>query len=543
MKLKYILLFLLTAACALHPQVVPLWTKFYDGPTNRSDIAYAVASDHDGNIYVTGTVFNITARGIDCGTIKYNSSGDEQWVRLFNGPYSSDDRGRDIAVDDSGNVYVTGETANSPYYDCFIIKYNSNGDSLWTAIRSQGEGKRIKIDSHGFIYVAGYTSINSLEDVLVIKYNSSGDKLWERTFDGSNFGPDYGRSLDVDTAGNVYVTGVVRDTAGTIALFKYSPGGDLLWSTFYATPDPPNFDDAQDIVVDDSGYIYVCGSTGSLAIGRPVFSVIKYNQDGSIAWIDKVPSDSTGDAWRMKKKNGFIYVTGYSAFSSKNNDYITAKYNSSGRLWTVQYDGYSHSDKASNLEVDNDGNVYVTGGSIGQTNLWEDLTTIKYDSDGNQKWVARYNDPLDLLDYGYGITLDNNSDAIVCGQTINNNTDLDDFITIKYSHITGVAVTAVSAPDAYKLSQNYPNPFNPATTIKYSIPGLSFVTLKVYDLLGREIKTLVNEEKPAGKYSVSLDASKFSSGIYFYQLRVSALQSKDRKAGNFTSVKKMILLR
>ena len=90
-----------------------------------------------------------------------------------------------------------------------------------------------------------------------------------------------------------------------------------------------------------------------------------------------------------------------------------------------------------------------------------------------------------------------------------------------------------SVPDAYSISQNYPNPFNPITTIKYQIPELSFVTLKVYDVLGNEITTLLNEEKPVGSYQIEFDATILSSGVYFYKLQ----------AGNFVKTKKMILLK
>ena len=85
----------------------------------------------------------------------------------------------------------------------------------------------------------------------------------------------------------------------------------------------------------------------------------------------------------------------------------------------------------------------------------------------------------------------------------------------------------------YVLFDSYPNPFNPTTTIKYQIPELSFVTIKVYDVLGNEIATLVNEEKPIGSYEVEFDASRLSSGIYFYQL----------KAGSFVETKKMVLMK
>ena len=88
-------------------------------------------------------------------------------------------------------------------------------------------------------------------------------------------------------------------------------------------------------------------------------------------------------------------------------------------------------------------------------------------------------------------------------------------------------------PVAYDLGQNYPNPFNPSTTIKFSIPESGMVTLRVFNMLGQEVATLLNSEKTAGVYEASFDASALSSGIYFYTL--------DSK--NFTSTKKMVLLK
>ena len=88
-------------------------------------------------------------------------------------------------------------------------------------------------------------------------------------------------------------------------------------------------------------------------------------------------------------------------------------------------------------------------------------------------------------------------------------------------------------PDEFQLYQNYPNPFNPSTTIKYQIQDISFVTLKVYDVLGNEVAILINEEKLAGSYEVSFSATNLSSGIYFYKLQ----------AGSFVETKKMILMK
>jgi hypothetical protein len=108
--------------------------------------------------------------------------------------------------------------------------------------------------------------------------------------------------------------------------------------------------------------------------------------------------------------------------------------------------------------------------------------------------------------------------------------------SFEYSDV--VAVEIIS-PVKFSLEQNYPNPFNPTTKIKYTVPVTlsevegSLVTLKVYDVLGNEIATLVNEEKPAGSYEVEFDGNNLPSGIYFYQLQ----------AGQFTQTKKMLLIK
>jgi len=96
-------------------------------------------------------------------------------------------------------------------------------------------------------------------------------------------------------------------------------------------------------------------------------------------------------------------------------------------------------------------------------------------------------------------------------------------------------------PQTYELSQNFPNPFNPSTTIKYQIPKTGNVTLKIYDILGSEIATLVNEVKSEGRYEVNFDASKLASGVYIYRLQVNGTSSS--LTDDFVSTKKMILMK
>ena len=109
--------------------------------------------------------------------------------------------------------------------------------------------------------------------------------------------------------------------------------------------------------------------------------------------------------------------------------------------------------------------------------------------------------------------------------------------SLQYADISNFTVSVPNINDKYparfKVFQNYPNPFNPTTKIKYEIPKTSFVIIKVYNVLGKQVAALVNEEKSAGNYEINFDASELASGIYFYCIN----------AGSFTDTKKMILLR
>jgi hypothetical protein len=104
---------------------------------------------------------------------------------------------------------------------------------------------------------------------------------------------------------------------------------------------------------------------------------------------------------------------------------------------------------------------------------------------------------------------------------------------LKYSYIPTDVTEFTGEINDYSLSNNFPNPFNPTTNIRFQIADFGFVSLKVYDVLGNEITTLVNEEKPVGSYEVEFNASNLPSGVYFYRLQ----------AGSFNQIKKMILLK
>jgi flagellar hook assembly protein FlgD len=110
----------------------------------------------------------------------------------------------------------------------------------------------------------------------------------------------------------------------------------------------------------------------------------------------------------------------------------------------------------------------------------------------------------------------------------------DSSIQMHFQKITGVQEnTSVVYPSSFQLSQNYPNPFNPTTIINFSVPKTGLVTIKVYDVLGREVRTLINENKPVGNYKVEFNANKLTSGIYFYRM----------ESGSYSQTNKLILLK
>ncbi|MEE9448995.1 MAG: ScyD/ScyE family protein [Ignavibacteriaceae bacterium] len=109
----------------------------------------------------------------------------------------------------------------------------------------------------------------------------------------------------------------------------------------------------------------------------------------------------------------------------------------------------------------------------------------------------------------------------------------DDGQILKVNSTVSSVLTSPGLPEGFVLQQNYPNPFNPTTTIRYSLPSSRHVALKIYDILGREVITLVNELQAAGNYNIKFDAIKLSSGLYFYKIT----------AGSFSKVRKMMLIR
>ncbi len=541
MKTKLIYLILLFSIQLIYSQIEPEWVVTFNGPDNGSDSGRGVALDNGGNVYVTGTIQ--TAEGYNIITIKYNSSGELQWQKFFEG--FNDGVRNAIALDESGNVFIGGSSRvenNDPDY--LIIKYDNNGNLLWSRTYNyfaddEDNLRAITTDKFGNVYVTGGSvgyDIYNTEDILTIKYNADGDSIWTNRYDGPESFSDAGVAIVADTLGNVYVLGAVSypSDGDDFITIKYNVNGEREWikifnNTTSASPD----EDPQAITLDPEGNVIVVGKAGF------DFVTLKYSNDGNLIWQKLYHSlldgqESAKDV--AADLSGNIFVTGE---SRKNQvgflyEFTTIKYDANGELQWIR--NYTHtansSDRANFITLDSLGNIFVTGHSF-VVGIGNDILTIKYDSNANLLWTNTFDGSANSNDWPLSMAIDKMGSVLVTGITSSTGAGYD-IVTIKYpGNTTNLENPGDLYVQNYSLAQNYPNPFNPVTTIQYSIPQRSSVTLKVYDVLGNEVAALVNEEKDRGVYSVNFDASQLASGMYLYRIQ----------AGSFVETKKMILIK
>jgi hypothetical protein len=205
---------------------------------------------------------------------------------------------------------------------------------------------------------------------------------------------------------------------------------------------------------------------------------------------------------------------------------------------SVWVDWYRHNI----YDYDSNGNLIFVLGQLWTDSVWMDQWKDYYEYDSNNNMIEEIGIySWDGIEWESSAKFSNDYDANnYITETIRQDWDAWDSLKwvnvhkwiYEYEEITDIDEKEIRVNN-FALSQNYPNPFNPTTKIRYSIPNQGFVTLKVFDVLGREIATLVNKEQPVGNYEVEFDASSLTSGIYFYRIQ----------AGEFVETKKMVLMK
>jgi len=359
---------------------VALWTNLWQGAWGG--LVEDMALSTNGNVYVTGYASVMIKAPSDCLTIGYSSAGTPIWTNTYNGSANLDDRASSVAVDRSGNVYVSGYSRRNGAYRSYVtLAYSNSGTPMWTNLYSAEPWSTftdcfavaMTVDDAGNVYVLGHD--DELQEgpapgYGIVAYSSTGASLWTNHCGGCISTPF---AIAASRNGNVYVAR--EPNGGGYLTSAYSNGGALLWAKWYSAGFPPA-DYPDSVAIGSNGNVYVTGYSRGGGTGYD-YATLAYSNTGTPLWTNRYdgPGHTNDYAQALAVgSDGTVYVTGYSWGADSFYDYLTLAYSSGGvPLWTNRYNGPANGyDQAFAMAVDGSGNIYITGYSQG------DCTTIKY---------------------------------------------------------------------------------------------------------------------------------------------------------------------
>lgn len=501
-------------------------------------------------------------------------TGGKVTTQIVPGGYES---GYALAIQPDGKIVVAGESfagGSANNYDITVVRYNANGglDSGFGAggivITPVGPdwdlGWSVLIQPDGKIVVGGNGIVASSQRMVLVRYNANGsldNSFGTAGISTTRIGgePAAGWSCALQPDGKIVLTGtayngsdwdmgVIRFNSDGTLDNSFGTGGKVITAIGTGT------DDGRSCALQPDGKIVVAGRHFDNQANLD-FAVLRYNSNGGLdngfgvggIVITPVGLSGRDDARSMVlQQDGKIVVVG-SSFVGSNNNFAVVRYNPNGSLdnsfgsdgkvtTRVGNDVSTGEDGAFSGAIQADGRILAAGWALSPTSGY-DFAVVRYTANGNLDSTFGTGGivmtPIGTNDFGLAVALQADEKIVVAGSSYDAAGDYA-FAVVRYNNgfTSGVSSPKV-APQQFVVFQNYPNPFNPSTTIRYTIPGTGYVTLKVYDLLGKEIATLVSKRQAAGEYEIQWNPVGLASGVYLYRLQ----------AGKLSETKKLLIVR
>jgi len=506
------------------------------GQGGEDDYGNAVAIQSDDKIVIAGYNYDdtngevtfVAARLDSNGTID-TTFGIDGWSKVSITGEAKNDFANSIAIQSDGKIVLAGYSIDSSQQKAFAVaRLNSNGviDSSFGNNGSLGffiaggdaygdEANSVAIQSDGKIVIAGYSgghffkSFYQLNRALaVVRLNPDG------TFDNTfGIGGEARIQILEDSTGSKG-NAVVIQSDGKIVV----AGNTILHNTYFSVT-RINPDGSLDNTFGTNGSNMFYLSGGDTTVGMICNSAAIQN-DGKIV-LGGYYSGGSNFALARVNPNGSID----DSFGLNGSEIVP-------KIAQYSYINFT----GTSVAIQSDGKI-LEGGYVGGLN---DFTLACFNPDGtidstfgSNGWALAHAGADNIAEYMNGMAIDQDGKIVTAGYYEDAN-NISSFAAARFLSKEITAVSAVKQiPKSFSLSQNYPNPFNPTTIINYQIPNSNYITLKVYDILGNVIKTLVDGYKTQGKHSVNFNAGNLASGVYFYQLL----------EGNFIATKKLLLLK
>jgi len=456
------------------------------------------------------------------------------------------DEAYDVRQTSDGGYIIAGYTVSygAGSFDCYLIKTDANGDTLWTRTYGGEESDQayaVQQTSDGGYILGGFTgSFGQGEyDFYLVKTDSNGDTMWTRTFGGTEHDIAYGVQ---QTSDGGYIIAGYSDSYdpnySDYYAIKTDADGDSLWGqTYGGTSDEKAYAVWQTV---DGGYLFVGYTYGSGA-GANDFYLVRADGSGNVVWAETYggTSNDIGRAVQQTSDGGYVLAGQTDSFGAGGSDYYVVKTDGGGSVdWTAAYGGIFY-DRARDIHQTADGGYIVVGYSNSYGAGDGDLYLVRTDENGDTLWTRTYGE--EDTEMGEGVRQTSDGGYIAVGYQYDSATSDRDIYVVKTDENGMVSVTSLeerAMARPFRLGRSRPNPFNRLTTITYELPRPVSVRLTIYNCAGQEVRTLLDREQPAGQHQVVWDGRdnsgmRVGSGLYFQAL----------EAGGHSEVRKMLVLK